>query len=194
MIQPSDVGDFIIEHPLFGKHTVDPKELTGPVTLLLNREADQNIFCMFGLTKPREKPLHSDVLDLGTFFVLVLNTPEFLKRIRLAAQAASLRIEARPVEYFDEAKYSGRVGPFKKSSRYIHQSEYRVVVSPGLSDYRELIVGSLEDITTPVLPVAEIDGLVDFSPESARAAGIHWDGEPKDSPKLAVEGSAITKL
>jgi hypothetical protein len=29
MYQPKDVGDFTIEHPLIGKHTVDPKELRG---------------------------------------------------------------------------------------------------------------------------------------------------------------------
>ena len=173
IIQPGDVGGITIGHPLLGKHTVDPRELAGPVTLLLNREAERNVFCMFALTRPQEKLLlHSQNLDFGPSFVHVRNTPEFLNRIRLAAQLANLQTQARMVEYFDEDKYSGPTGPFLKSSRFVHQSEFRVVVSPGLPGVRELVLGSLEDITTPVLPLADIDSLVDYSPESARAAGL----------------------
>jgi hypothetical protein len=176
IIQPSD-AEIIFEHPLLGKHTVDPRELTGPVSLTLDSEANRNVFCMFALTKPQGKPLiHGDNLNFGTSFVLVLNTPEFLRRISSAAQSAGLQTEAGLVKYFDENKFSGPTGPFLKSSRYMHQSEYRIVVSPGIP-IRELTVGSLEDITTPVLPLADIDSHVDFSPESARAAGINWDGE-----------------
>jgi hypothetical protein len=172
MIQSRDVGNFTFEHPLVGKFTADPKDLAGPVVIRLNRESDVNVFCMFALTLPQRSIDHPDNRKFGDGFVLVLNSEEFLKRIGVAVRLANLRGEARMVEYFDEEKYSGPVGPFLKSSRFKHQSEFRIVVSPGVRDFRELVVGSLEDITTPVLPLAEIDQHVDFSEEKARESGL----------------------
>ena len=171
--QPRDVGDFIFEHPLLGKHHVDPKDLAGPVIITFNREVERNIFCMFALTGPQEAPLlHNENLNFGAFFVLVLNRPEFFDRIRKAANLIGLKVDAGLVEYFDENTYSGETGAFRKSSRYSYQREFRMVVTPGLSPYRELVIGNLEDITTPVLPLSDLDSLVDFTPVSARAAGL----------------------
>jgi hypothetical protein len=173
MTQPWDVGDFTIEHPLLGKHQVDPKELAGPVVIRLNREAERNIFCMFAITEPQETPLlHSENLNFGNSFVLVLNRPAFFDRIRKTADSIGLRVDAGLVQYFDEDTYSGTTGAFRKSSRYSYQREFRIVVDPGLSPYRELALGSLEDITTPVLPLSDLDRLVDLTPASARDAGL----------------------
>ena len=173
MTQPRDVGDFTIEHPLLGKYIVDPKELGGPIVIRLNREAERNIFCMFAITEPQETPLlHSENLKLGDSFVLVLNRPAFFDRIRKAADLIGLRVDAGLVQYFDENTYSGETGAFRKSSRYSHQREFRIVVAPGLSFCRELVLGSLEDITTPVLPLSDLDTRVDFTPTSARDAGL----------------------
>lgn len=172
MIQARDVGNLTFEHPLMGKFIADPKDLAGPVVIRLDRETGLNVFCMFALTKPQQKLNHPENRKFGDSFVAVLNSEEFIRRIFNAKTSEVLYAEARMVEYFDESKYSGNVGPFLKSSRFSHQQEFRIVVSPGVRDFRELIVGSLEDITTPVLPLAEIDQHVDFSPEKAREAGL----------------------
>jgi len=171
--QPKDVGDFTIEHPLIGKHTVDPKELAGPIVFKMNREAERNVFCMFAITEPQEGPLlHSENLNFGDSFVLILNPAAFFDRIRKIAFRIGLKVRADLVKYFDQGTYSGKTGVFRKSSRYAHQREYRIVAEPGLSPYRELVLGSLEDITTPVLPLSDLDSIVEFTPASARDAGI----------------------
>jgi hypothetical protein len=172
IIQPWDVGEFVIEHPLVGKHVVDPSELAGPVSLRLDRDASLNVFCMFAVTEPQESLSHRENLEFGSSFVLVRNTQEFLDRVAKTAKMEGLQVTAGMVKYFDEHKYSGRIGPFLKPSRFGHQREFRLVASPGIPDVRELIIGSIEDITTPVLPLAEIDSIVDFTPASAQAAGL----------------------
>jgi hypothetical protein len=173
MYQPKDVGDFTVEHPLIGKHSVDPKELAGPIVFKLNREAEQNVFCMFAITEQQEGPLlHTENLNFGDSFVLILNTTAFFDRIRKAAALMGLKVRADLVKYFDEETYSGKTGVFWKSSRYTHQREYRIVAEPGLSPYRELVLGSLVDITTPVLPLSDLDSIVEFTPASARDAGL----------------------
>ena len=136
----------------------------------LDREAALNVFCMFAVTTPQESLLHPENLGFGSSFVLIRNTQEFLNRVGKTAQMQNLEIKAGMVKYFDEEKHSGRIGPFLKPSRFTHQSEFRLVASPGIADVRELIIGSIEDITTPVLPLADIDSLVDFTPASARSA------------------------
>lgn len=117
MTQPWDVGDFTIEHPLRGKHKVDPSELGGPIIIRLSRESERNIFCMFAITEPQETPLlNSKNLDFGDSFVLILNRPAFFDRIRKAADLIGLRVDAGLVQYFAEDTYSGTIGAFRKSS------------------------------------------------------------------------------
>ena len=156
---------------------IDPRELAGPVTFSMDEVAQCNIFCMFALTQPRPEPLmNSENNGLGTAFVLILNTQDFLARVSAAAKMAGLSGRGGPVRYFDENEYSGPTGPFLKSSRFSTQCEYRLVVRPGMEPYRELMLGSLDDITSPVLPLAEIDNIVDFSPERAIEAGLSYQG------------------
>lgn len=172
IIQPWDVGDFIIEHSLVGRHVVDPKELAGPVMMRPDKVSGANVFCMFGLMKPQDKLLSPGNLAFGDSFVLIRNTSEFLDRIAKVAKAQNLGLRGRMVEYFDEETYSGPIGPFLKPLRFSSQQEFRLVVTPGIADFRELIIGNIEDIATPVLPHAEIDNYIDFTPAAARAAGL----------------------
>jgi hypothetical protein len=64
------------------------------------------------------------------------------------------------------------VGPFRKPSRFAYQQEYRIVVRPGQAPFRNLVIGDISDITSPVLPLSDLDQIVDFSQEAAIAAGI----------------------
>jgi hypothetical protein len=172
IIQSGNVGELTFENPVTGKFIANSKDLAGPVIIRLDKESSLNVFCMFALTKPQEQLDDSENRKFGDSFVVVLNSEEFVRRIFRAKTSEVLHAEARMVEYFDENKYSRKLGPFLKSSRFRHQQEFRIVVSPGVRDFRELVVGSLEDITTPVLPLAEIDQYVDFSFERARAYGL----------------------
>jgi hypothetical protein len=161
-----------ISHPIVGTHEVDPNDLVGPVIISYTNEAEQNIFCMFSLSEPATKQLlHDDHLGFGSHFVLILNTPEFLKRVGQALTDLGLQGEASSVEYYDEATYSGKIGPYRKPQRFAYQQEYRIVVKPGIAPFRDLIIGDISDITSPVSPLSELDSIVDFSAQTALAGG-----------------------
>jgi hypothetical protein len=96
---------------------------------------------------------------------------EFLKRVHEALVNLGLRGTHGLVEYYDDANYSGKIGPFRKSNRFAYQKEYRIVVQPGIVPFRDLMIGDVSDITTPVLPLSDLDKLVDFSEEAAAIAG-----------------------
>jgi hypothetical protein len=173
IFQPTAIK-MIISHPVIGSHEVDPRDLAGPVIFSYEREAEQNILCLFSLTAPTttRAVLHEDHLRLGSHFVLFLNTREFLDRVHRELVRLDLSGTRGPVKYYDESSYSGEVGPFWKPKRFAYQQEYRIVVRPGQAPFRDLVIGDISDITSPVLPLSELDQIVDFSQEAAIAAGI----------------------
>ena len=170
IIQPHHVKDFIFEAPGFGRIEINPSDLGGPVQIADFETASCNVYCMFAIIGPVDGPLlSSQNSQFGDSFVLVLGPGEFLNRVVIAAREARLsRLEWRLVEYFDEEKYSGKVGRFRKRSLFAYQNEFRIAVEPFSSEPRKLAVGSLLDITSEVLPLSEANQHLDFSTRSFR--------------------------
>ena len=176
IIQPKHLSDFVLDTGTIGlgKFTVNPSELTGPVRIGFPITASCNVYCMFAVTKPIHGDLVSTaLLEFGDSFVIVLNPAEFLNRVVCAATCAGLSsLQTGLVHYYDADLYSGETGRFQKPSKFAYQNEFRIVVEPGSDKPRELFAGSLRDITSEVLPSAEANHCCDFSPRSAREAGI----------------------
>ena len=175
IIQPQHVGDLTLDLNARGrgKFAANPLDLAGPIRIGLNRTSECNVYCMFAITGPIDGELvDSRNLAFGDCFVLVLNVNEFLNRVARATSQARLDCSCGPVEYFDSADYSGEVGRFRKRSLFAHQREFRIVVEPGCDQPRKLLVGSLVDITSEVLPSEKVNQLLDFSTTSFRAAGL----------------------
>jgi hypothetical protein len=171
IIQPAHLK-MTVSHPFLGSLEVNSSDVVGPVIISYNAEAEQNIFCMFSLTAPTQKPLLSEeYLHFGDHFVLILNAGEFIERVNRAVLAWNLTGERGPVTYYDDETYSGAVGPFQKPSRFAYQQEFRIVLRPGMVPFRNLMVGDLSDITSPVLPLSELDTVCDFSEKAAIKAG-----------------------
>jgi|WetSurMetagenome_2_1015567.scaffolds.fasta_scaffold01252_8 hypothetical protein len=174
IIQPKDAEIVFDASKIgFGKFTVNPLELTGPVRIALNSTASCNIFSMFAITKPTdEKLVDSKNLQFGDSCVLILNPAEFMKRVFQAAKADSLSPTCAPVEYYDANEFSGETGRFRKRSIFAYQNEYRIVVEPGSDTPIKLFVGSLIDITSDIIPLSEVNQRLDLSTRSAREAGL----------------------
>jgi len=173
IVQPKHVGELTIKTSL-GSITATPlQDLAGPVRISLNRIMDCNVYCLFAITGPVEGELvDKRNLDFGDSFLLILNPSEFRDRVFSAANGAGLGCENRPVEYYDGEEYSGTVGPFRKRSCHAHQHEYRFVVWPGSTVPRELMAGSMRDITSEILPTSEVNQRLDFSSRSFQEAGL----------------------
>ena len=96
-----------------------------------------------------------------------------MKRFTYTVETLGLIQQYNFVNYYDFDKYSGATGPFRKPSNLAYQNEFRLVVRPGVT-LRRLVIGNLEDITSEVLPLCEINKRFDSSPEAARKAGLSW--------------------
>ena len=163
--QPSDIKNIrIIDNDQGTEINIGPDQLAGPVLISLGRQA-YNLFCLHAITDHPERgvPIIDERnLAFGDSFLVILNTQEFVDRIEAAANVAGLNVNYGPVEYYDDGSYSGDTGVFRKPRAYSYQREFRIVVFPGSASPIRLSVGSLEDITTPIYPLADINRLIEF--------------------------------
>jgi hypothetical protein len=176
--QPSAIRQLTIEGQIDSAGTrskivVTPADLAGPLSIKLSTTHHYNIYCLYGIRRPLPRPaIDERNFEFGDSFILILNTQEFIDRLSGAARAAGFNSQWRPVEYYDPAAYSGDTGVFRKPSTFAYQHEFRFATFPGLIEPLRLRLGDLSDIATPILPLAEINQLVDFSEDAARAAGL----------------------
>ncbi len=126
---------------------------------------------MYAMTAPQ--PVDEENFGFGDSFVIVLNTHEFLRRFTSLSDTCGLQYQYNLVDYYEVSKYSGATGTFRKPSSFAYQNEFRLVVRPGVI-LRKLVIGNLEDITSAILPLCEINKRFDSSPEAARKAGLSW--------------------
>jgi hypothetical protein len=152
------------------KFTIPPDDIANH-TLISFDDSVCNIYCMYGVTEPR--PVDEENFKFGASFVIILNTFEFLRRFTASVTKLGLSQQHDLVEYYELDKYSGGTGPFRKPPRFAFQNEFRLVVRPGIV-LRKMVIGNLEDITSEILPLPEINRIVDLSPDSARKAGLSW--------------------
>jgi len=179
IFQPAAIKNLTIANEAQGINIVIPPDhLAGPLLISLGKNFPCNIYCMFAVTKPGSSPFVDESnFDFGDSFTIVLNTKEFVNRVCNAAKAAGLACDYGLVEYFDPDVHSGETGPFRKSSHFSFQNEFRFVFRPASDKAIKLRLGNLESITSPVLPLRDINKLVDFGFESAKAAGLLPVGE-----------------
>lgn len=165
IIQPRDLRSFRIANSS-GDINLDirPEQFTEPI--LINRgEREYNVFCLFSL---RTSTLGSPQIDphnfeFGDSFVVILDTQQFLNRLQNAATQAGFAMDCNLVEYYNATTYTGDVGPFRKSSVFGYQREFRVVITPGAIGPVVLELGSLRDITSPIWPLTAINHLLQFT-------------------------------
>ena len=179
ILQPQHLGEAYIDTgiPTIGRIEIRREDLAGPITVAMNRTARCNLFCLYALTTPVQDVLFSAEHDWfgGDSLVLIRDTQEFLNRVQKAALEQKLPLKGAPVEYFDETGYSGKVGRFKKSSRFSYQHEYRIAIETGIEGSFRFQIGDIRDITSEVIPFDRADECLKFSEADARRRA--WSGK-----------------
>jgi hypothetical protein len=164
IVQPRDLRSVRFTDPKTGQVIELREHLSGP--LLINKGIRAyNVFCVFSLptTLVGNPSVDHRNFAFGDSFTIILDSQKFLDRVQKAANAAGFALDCNLVEYYDADAHTGDVGPFRKSSIFEFQREFRVIITPGSIGSIILELGNLEDITTPIYPLAEINQLLEFT-------------------------------
>ncbi|MFB4412719.1 hypothetical protein [Pantoea sp. ANP04] len=154
--------------------TITSKDLAAPVVIKRNAHENINVLCLTYLHShgislddriseddfnklQRYFTLPEEAKNIGEFAVIIPSVPEFISRVRKAADklissGAVRGLIAKEVTYYDKEKslslenFDDAV--FHKQSEYSHQSEYRVCLNRDaiLSEPYTFKIGSLRDI------------------------------------------------
>jgi hypothetical protein len=123
----------------------------GNVKIYRNDVGRFNLFCLFSIRKPLATPLIDprNLVGFGDTFVMILNVPEFCRRLKVAAEKENvgMLLRGKAVEYVND-DYNGEMDAFKKFKKYEYQSEYRFVIEPGFGRHYELTIGDISDISS----------------------------------------------
>ncbi len=106
-----------------------------------------NIYCMYAL-RPFSGTFAVDERNyrFGSFALVLLNRPEFMRRIETTVNDQKIQCNADLVEYVDDS-HIGKFGPFRKLKKFAYQSEWRLVCYNGPEGPRKIRIGSISDIS-----------------------------------------------
>jgi hypothetical protein len=164
IIQPRHMRSLRSTNEKTGQRVELLPQLRGPLLINLGIRA-YNVFCMYSIpTSTLGSPLvDSRNFAFGDSFAVILDSQKFLDRVQSTADAAGFAMDCNLIEYYEADDYTGDVGPFRKSSVFEYQREFRVIITPGVVGPVLLDLGNLEDITSPIWPLAEINRSIEFT-------------------------------
>lgn len=135
-----------------------PIETIGPI-IFRRREVDErNILCFYTITNRPEDGFDPKIMSFGDTAVLIAKLPEFIGKVKVAAQALNRNLKFAPVEYVDRQEHDGPMGSFRKFSELSYQNEFRFVLAGGNGQPFRLQIGSIDDLVI-VLPSSDIPNL-----------------------------------
>lgn len=135
-----------------GDLEIPAEDLAGPMTMSRDADADIHVFCMTALTVDHinshegRSVINEQLLEWGPHVLMIKPRP-FLERMAEAVRTAGFKHEFAPVQYYDPASFHGNASPFHKRSSYEWQMEARIIATPSGEKFRNIELGSLEDIT-----------------------------------------------
>jgi hypothetical protein len=121
--------------------------IINPLVYHTEESSNFNMFCMYMFTDQPNDPFDDRNLDFGERFAMIVNLPEFLRRVQVAAEKLGRECRYGPVEYVAPETHDGYMGPFRKFDSFSYQHEYRIVLRDGNGNPTTLQIGDIRDIT-----------------------------------------------
>lgn len=115
-----------------------------------------NIFCMYGIKA--ETLLYNELevtpfnlslesLSFDDYMVFIYDPGEFIERVKNQLDDMGLKMEWRPVDYYDPETYEGILSPFQKSNQFEGQNEVRILIPNKCNEPLVIKIGNISDIS-----------------------------------------------
>lgn len=99
--------------------------------------------------------------DLGEYCVVIKNIKLFVSKLETVIEDKGLKLQHNYVRYEDIKNYAGEIDAFVKDKEFMHQQEYRFLVTNNVDDKLIVYLGNLEDCAE-ILPVKDRKLIMDF--------------------------------
>lgn len=150
--QADIIQSILIESPSFKKITLSKD--TGLKNFMAGKDSNYctNIFCMYlwriYKDQPNKNKIDHRLFSFGDTALIMLNSNEFINRVKRAVKSKNYYCTHGNVKYFDEHIYSGEVGLFRKRKSLEYMNEYRIAVNAEMN-YKPytLSIGDISDIS-----------------------------------------------
>lgn len=115
-----------------------------------------NIFCFYGFqtskldltTKNLQKVNFEIEADrIGEHVLLILDIPEFSRRLQIALEEQQILYQFGPVKYLDFQTYEGELSPYTKSNKFESQCEIRLWIPRDEENEFIFYIGDISDIS-----------------------------------------------
>ncbi len=142
-------------------------DFAAPIEMRFNHSDNLHVFCLFaGATSAsnlsdesklseikNDFSVSKECAELGDYYVLIHNSPVFIKRMVKAIRAHNFLGSTGLVNYYDPDSFSGEFynrPAFNKQDNYKHQKEYRFAVDTQVvgEDALVLDIGDIRDIAS----------------------------------------------
>lgn len=122
------------------RYMESPKELYG------------NIFSLYcissvGFEHPEDISFDERLSKFGSHFLIVMNSPSFIKRITKALSLLKNKYYFDFIKYYDKEKANRKISVFEKPNEFAYQKEYRFYVARNEITPLVINIGSIEDIS-----------------------------------------------
>ena len=120
---------------------------------LSDNEFEGNLFCMScfpilpELDKSEINISDRFLKEFGNHYLLILNQPEFFRRLDMAFRKMGVSYQREIIKYSDLKNFSGNKSIFVKDNLFSCQSEYRIFIKTDKTELQVFKIGSIEDIT-----------------------------------------------
>lgn len=139
-----------------------------PIIFRSDELRDLNILCLYTLTDRHVDTFDDRNLKFGSVAIFISNLPEFVRRVRKAAEVSKWPIQHGPIDYVDRTEIDGSMGPFRKFQDFSYQREFRFAFITNKREACYLNVGNLRDITF-VRPSADVARIWEASRSQIKA-------------------------
>lgn len=118
---------------------------------ITNENFKGNLFCMSGfpiIEGSNSISISSQFKKFGEYYLLILNQPEFFKRLHNVLIEKGIPYERKLVDYLDLKNFTGKKSIFVKDNDFSWQKEYRIFIKTDVTELQTFNIGNIEDITS----------------------------------------------
>jgi len=111
---------------------------------------NNHIYCLYTILSEyldKGEFVNKDIQQFGSYALIITDIQKFINRLTAQLSAQKYKWESNLVQYYDRNQNHLKLTAFHKSKDFEYQNEFRLVVFGETSEFLQIEIGSIEDIS-----------------------------------------------